>query len=117
VGRAIDVLDILWRPFGAVHGLPTRLCSGRSAGMRTRPHIHRLATSWMQTHWLRPHAADCDGGSCWDAWIGYRPDFTTSRSWPFSTGRDRRPGCPFGILPNAADLALPRILHTGRVCP
>ena len=64
VGRAFDMLDALQSPFGAVHGLPTRLCSGRSAGMRTRPHIHRLAKASMQTHWLRAHTADCDGGSC-----------------------------------------------------
>ncbi len=45
------------------------------------------------------------------------PDFTTSRSWPFSMSRDRRPGYPLGILPNAAGIAVTRVLHTGRVCP
>ena len=64
VGRACDVLGILCRHLGAVHGLSTRLCSGRSAWMRTRPHIHRLMLALIQTHWLRAHTADCDGGSC-----------------------------------------------------
>ena len=106
------------RLLGAVHGLSTRLCSGRSAGMRTRPHIHRLASPWMQTHWLRTHTADCDGGSllrCVD-WVP--PDFTTSRSWPFSMSRDRRPGCPFGDSPESRRFSpVTRVLHTGRVCP
>ena len=64
VGRASDGLDLTRQAFGAVHGLSARLCSGRSAGMRTRPHTHRLAAIWIQTHWLRAHTADCDGGSC-----------------------------------------------------
>jgi len=63
VGRASDGLKLSSRAFGAVHGLSTRLCSGRSAGMRTRPHIHRLMLALIQTHWLRAHTADCDGGS------------------------------------------------------
>ena len=45
------------------------------------------------------------------------PDFIASRSWPFSRSRDRHPGCPLGILPNAAGLARTRVLHTGPVCP
>jgi hypothetical protein len=40
VGRAIESLDVLVRPLGAVHRLSTRLRSGRSALKRTRPHIH-----------------------------------------------------------------------------
>jgi hypothetical protein len=84
----------LRRLLGAVHGLSTRLCSGRSAGMRTRPHIHRPTAAWMQTPWLR-----APGGRL-RRWIRLiyvdwvPPDFTASRSWPFSKSRDRRSECP-----------------------
>jgi len=44
----------------------------------------------FQAPWLRARWAVCDGGSFWYAWIGYRPDFTASRSWPFSNNRDYR---------------------------
>ena len=50
VGRAFDELDVSRGSCGAVHGLSTRLCSGRSAGMRTRPHIHRLASNLEYKH-------------------------------------------------------------------
>lgn len=44
--------------------------SSNSTEFRSTPLLfffknHRLTSStWMQTHWLRAHKADCDGGSC-----------------------------------------------------
>ena len=43
--------------------------------------------------------AVCRRGSCWYAWIGYRLDFTASRSWTFSKSRVHRPGMPVWNYP------------------
>ena len=99
VGRACTMLadrtEISARSMGCPHGFS----SGRSAGKRTRPHIHRPTTALLQTHWLRT-----PGGRL-RRWImliyvdWVPPDFTTSRSWPFSKSRDRRAECPLRDSP------------------
>jgi len=99
VGRACAVLAVSRRPHGAVHGLSTRLCSGRSAGMRTRPHIHRPMAALLRTYWPRAPSGRLRRWImliCVD-WVPL--DFTASRSWPFSKSRDRRSGCPLRDSP------------------
>jgi len=67
VGRAGDGLEVLFDLSARSTGCPH--VSAR-AGPWTRPPIHRRALISIQTHWLRAHTADCDGGSCWYTWIG-----------------------------------------------
>ena len=84
----------------AVHGLSTRLQLGPVRGTRTRPHIHRAAvrfassalaqgTSGRLRRWIILRYVD---------WLP--PDFTASRSLPFSKIRGHRPGTPYGDYPD-----------------
>jgi hypothetical protein len=99
VGHAVDALDVLLSPLGVVHGLSTRLQLGpvrRDADSSTYPQAGAVIdanTLAQGTHgrlrrWIMLRCVD---------WLP--PDFTASRSWPFSSSRDRCPGCPLGDSP------------------
>ncbi len=107
----------LHRPSCAVHRLTT-LSLGPVRGTRTRPHIHRVCSLFASS----TLAQDTPGRlRRWIIliYVGWLPpDFTASRSWPFSIKQGSSGGnARLGIIPPDTDLVETRVLHTGPTYP